>query len=255
MNRYGQNLTWGTINAPHLFTGKCTGYTYRDATTRQLYDDEAGDHVALALVMRKAALNFSAEVTDGSTDFLDLSAGAAVTATGISAGVVLASRAVETWRLNQRKSASVQATHYPDMVHTGTPATAGTTLDAFTPDQSALSTIVQPGGKVIYSTVGLGHAAGVVHGLTIEQQLTITEDDPSPDGKILGAATHGYLRTIRLELLLSPAATPPAVRSTLALTGAPTHAANYRIEAAEPIFGDKRGKMYAIDAVWIPPFG
>ncbi len=250
MNRYGQTITWSTITAPHLFTGKCTSYSLRDAVSRQLMDDEGGDNVALALHSAKAELNFSAEVTDGSTDFLDLSDGVAITVSGIASGVVLASRAVETWRLGQRKTASVQATWFPDMV-IGAGGAAGTGLDAFTPDQSAL-TIVYPGGVLIYGTHGLGHASGVLHGLTIEQQLTITEDEPSPVGTILGAASHGYLRTIQLDLLSTAAA--PAKKSVLALTGAPDHSADYRIESVETKFESKRGKMYAISAVWIPPF-
>ncbi len=253
MNRYGQSITWSALAAPHLFTGDCTAYSYEDATTRQPMEDEAGDHAALALHSRKAGLSFEAEIRDDSTDFLDLSAGAAITVSGIAAGVVLASRAVETWRLGQRKTAGVTATHFPDMV-LGSGAAAGTELDAFTPDQSALG-IVFPGAKLIYGTQGLGHAAGILHGLTLTQELTITEDDPSPIGTILGAAAHGYLRTIALELLISPtSAALPAVRSVLALTGAPAHAGGYRIEKVGQKWASKRGKMLDVTAVWIPPF-
>ncbi len=249
MNRYGQTITWSTIAAPHLFTGHCTAYSYADAATRQPMDDEAGDNVAIALHSRKADLNFSAEITSQSTDFLDLSTGAAIVVDGL-ANTVLVSRAVETWRLGQRKTASITATHYPDMVQAD-PDLAGVELDAVTPAAQAQA-FVFPGGVLIYGTAGLGHASGVVHALTIEQQLTITEDDPSPAGTILGAASHGYMRTIKLELLATGAI--PAVKSVLALTGAPAHAADYRIERAEQIFASKRGKMFSIDAVWIPPF-
>ncbi len=251
MNRYGQAITWSTITAPHLFTGKCTSYSLRDATTRQMFDDEGGDFVATALHSRKGDLNFSAEITNESTDFLDLSAGAAITVTGIASGVVLASRAVETWRLQQRKSASVQATWFPDMVEVA-PVAAGVDLDAFTPVQGGLGSILYPGGVVVLGTNGLTHLSGVVHGLIITQELTITEDEPSPVGTILGAATHGYMRTIQLDLLSTAAA--PANRTVLTITGAPGHGADYRIESVDTRFEDKRGKMYAINAVWIDPF-
>jgi len=251
MNRYGQSITWGAITAPHLFSGECTSFSFREGRTRQLIDDEAGDNMALVLHSRKAELSFEAKVTNESDDFLDLSGGAAITVTGISVGVVLCSRASERWALGQPKTASITATHYPDMVQ-ASPAAAGASLDAFVPDQAELG-IVTPGTKIIYGTFGLGHASGVVHGLTLEQALTITEDEPSPDGKLVGAATHGYLRTISLDLLATGA--KPATGSVLAITGAPDRAGGYRIESAEERYADKRGKMYAIAAVWIPPLG
>lgn len=251
MNRYGQTITWSTPTAPHLFTGICTRYSYRDARQRQLDDDEVGDFRALIQHSQKAEIDFEAKVTDESTDFLDLSAGGAIAVSGINAGVVLVRRAVERWVLQQPKTASVQGTHFPDIVQ-ASPVLAGTDLDAVTPDQSALG-IVTPGGVLIYGTSGLGHASGVLHELEIAQELQITEDDPSPAGKILGAASHGYMRTIRLRLLSTGAI--PATGSTLALTGAPAHAADYKIESADTVFESKRGKMYEIGALWIPPFG
>lgn len=252
MDRYGQGITWGTLTAPHLCTGHCTAYSYRDVTSRQMETDEGGDHVAVALHSRKAQLSFAAAVTSGSADFLDLSQGAALSVSGISSGVVLARRAVERWRLNQRKTVSIEATHYPDMVQ-ASPAAAGTDLDAFTPDQTVLdNTIVYPGGEIIWSTAGLTHASGVVHSLEIGQELQITEDDPSPVGTILGAASHGYMRTIRLELLSTGA--KPEVRSVLVIGGAPGHGSDYRIEESDDVFEDRRGKMYSVTAIWIPPF-
>src|SRR4051812_46106627 len=116
MNRYGQAITFSTTSAPYPFTGYLTSYSYREMKQRQLFDDESGEFVELAQTGKKAELSFEADVTDGSTDFLDLSAGAAVTVTGISAGVVLATRATERWQLGQRKTISLQATHYPDIV-------------------------------------------------------------------------------------------------------------------------------------------
>jgi hypothetical protein len=250
MNRYGQAITWSTIGAPHPFSGVINSYSYRDATTQQNFDDEGGDFEAMALHSQKAALNFDAEVRSTSTNFLDLSAGAALTVSGIGSGVILATRAVETWRLGQAKTFSLEATHYPDMVQVS-PVAAGTDLDAFTPDQAALG-IVAPGGVVIYSTFGLEHTSGVVHALSIEQILGIDEDDPSPDGKLLGAASNGYMRKISLSILAKAAA--PALKSTLAITNAPDHGADYRIEEVETRWVKKRGKMYDIRAVWIPPF-
>ena len=158
---------------------------------------------------------------------------------------------METWRLLQPKTAAIAATHYPEMVQ-ASPALAGTTLDANTPSQSALG-ILTPGSVLPYSTFGFSHTSGIVHALTITQELQITEDEPSPDGKLLGAASHGYLRTISLELLSTGAA--PPVGSVLTVTGAPTHGSGYKIEGVEQRFAELRGKMYAIQALWIPAMG
>jgi hypothetical protein len=252
--RYGQSITWSTTDAPHPFHGDCTSYSARDALTRQLIDDESGDHSALVLHSRKVEINFEAIVRSTSSDFLNLKDDkAALTISGISSGVVLCSRAVEKWALGQAKTASIAATHYPDMTEESA-VPADNTLSAFTPSPTDL-TIVNPGSTIIYSTFGLGHASGIVHGLTLTQQLTIAEDDPTPDGKIIGAATHGYLRTIQLELLLHADADLPAVGTVLAFTsGAPSHATNYRIENIDPKYAVKRGRMCSINAVWIPPF-
>jgi hypothetical protein len=253
MNRYGQTIVaWGTSAAPALFTGITTDYSYRDQKTRQLDEDMVGDNRALIQHSHKADISFSAKVTDGSTDFLDLSTGAAITIAGIDAGIVLARRTVERWELQQQKKCSVEATHYPDMVQED-PDAAGITATAFTPTpQTALASLIFPGGKLIYGTVGLGHAAGIVHMLQVTQELTITEDDPDPAGTILGATAHGYLRSIELNILAKAAI--PAVGSVLTLTGAPANTALYRIETAEEAFREKRGMMYTVGAVWIPPF-
>jgi len=251
MNRYGQSLTYGPLTAPQLFTGDIRSYSLRDAVTSQDLDDPSGDITAAAYHSRKAALSFESEITSGSTDFLDLSTGGAIAVSTLPDGaIVLATSVVEKWTLLQRKTGSVSGTWYPDIVQAD-PVMAGTALDAFTPDQSALG-IVLPAAKVIYSTYGMTHASGILHELTLTQTLQIAEDKPSPDGKILGAATHGYKRTINLLLLATGAL--PAVKSVLVLTGAPGHAADYRITAAEQKFERLQGKMYSIDAEWIPPF-
>src|SRR5581483_6524465 len=242
-NRYGQTITWGPLTAPALFTCERQRYSYRDAVTKQNITGAAGDNIAMALVMQKAALEFGGKITSDSTDFLDISAGAAIAVPGISTGQVIVSRAIETWRLNAPKTGSIQATHFPDMPNTNT-ASAGT-LSAFTPDQSALG-IIYPTGKIIFSTYGLTHASGIVHELTLEQVLQLTEDDPSPDGKILGCQGHGYERNIRLLILAT--STRPAVRSVLTIGGAPSHASDYRITESEFVFEEERGKMYSVSA-------
>lgn len=246
MNRHGQQITWGTLAAPKLFTGQTRDYSYRLAKTKQLERDMRGDNMAMILHSPKAEINFEATVTQESSDFLDLSAGAQVVISAITGGVVLARRAIETWRLGQPKRASVQATHYPDMTASAS-ATAGD-LNAFTPDQSSLA-IVRPGGKLIYSTAGLTHASGIVHGLTLEQILEITEDEPSPDGKILGATDHAYERNLTLELLATGA--KPAVDTVLTISGAPDHAQGYVITGVDEIFASERGKLYQVAAAWI----
>ena len=262
MNHYGQSITWGTVAAPHLFTGVCTGYSYREGRQRQLDDDEAGELRVLIQHSRKAEISFDAKVTDESDDFLDLSGGAAITITGVNPpGLVLVRRAVERWSLGQPKTASVQATFYPDITENTTPL--ADTLSAFTPDQSAFfgatplsQAIITPGNKLIYGTRGMTMpgtpAIGIIHELEISQELTIAEDEVSPAGTILGAATHGYLRTIRLRLLATGAI--PTSGSELTINSAPNHAADYRIESAEVSFASRRGKMFDISAVWIPPF-
>ena len=248
--RYGQLITWSALTAPAPFTGEVQSSSYRDAATKQLIPGGASDYIAMALHSRKAELTYEAKVNSGTTDFLDLSAGAAIVVTGISTGVLLVSQAVETWQLQQPKIASIKATHYPDVVQ-ASPALAGKTLNAFTPDQAAL-TMVYPGGKIIYGTLGIGHASGVVHGLTITQTLRLLDDPPSPAGKILGVGAASYERLISLDLLAKAAA--PAVESVLVMTGGPGHSSGYRITDVEEKFENERGKMFAVEASWIPAF-
>jgi len=251
MNRYGQAITWGAAGAPHLFTGDCLSYGLKDAVTKQEIEDENADLAAVVLHSRKAALSFEAQVNSGTTNFLDLSAGAAITVSTISGGTVLASRTVERWALGHPKTASVSGYWYPDMTSTS-PAQAGSAVSAFTPDQTGLS-IPIPSSKVIYGTYGLTHAAGIVQGLTLTQILKITEDEPNPDGTIQGATSSGYQRTISLEVLAT--GTKPAVRSTLVITGAPATAGNFVITSADEKWAKAKGKMYEVEAVWIPAMG
>ena len=248
-NRYGQTITWGPLTAPALFTGERQSYSYRDVVTKQNISGADGDHFAQVLHSHKAEIQFTVKVTSASTDFLDISGGAAIAVTGVTGGQVLVSRAVETWRLMQPKTASITATHYPDMTSTNT--TAAGRMTAFTPAQTGIG-IVFPSGLLTYSTYGLTHSAGIVHELTIEQILQLTDDEPSPDGKLLGCQGHGYERMIRLLLLATGDA--PAVKTVLTIGGAPGHASDYRITDVEQTLEDARGKMFSISASWIPPF-
>jgi hypothetical protein len=249
MFRYGQNITWSTPTAPHPFSGTCKSYSARDGLTRQLIDDEVGDYLAAILHSRKVEINFEAEVTAASTDFLDLSTGPLITITGITPGKILASQVTEKWTLGQPKTASLQATHFPDIT-LGTDGTA-TETSAFTPSQTGLG-IITPDAAIIYGTHGLAHAAGIVHGLTMDQRWNLTEDEPSPLGKIVGVSAHGYSRMIELEILATGA--QPVVGAELVFTAAPENTADYRIESSETKFAEKRGKMYAVRAFWISPF-
>jgi len=257
MNRYGQPITWGTTSAPHLSTGICTGYNYDKQAQEQLETDEGGENVALILHSQKADISFDARVTSGSTDFLNLgTAGAAIVIAGINDGdnsCILIRRAVERWALGQSKTISIQGTHYPAMIQ-ATPTLANAALSAFTPDQTALG-IVYPGGVMKYGTFGLSYTNAVVHMFEIIQSLEITEDDVDPTGAILGAATHGYKREANVDLLIKTGFTVPTVGNVLTVTGAPTHATNYKIKSVRQTFADKRGEMYAVGAVWIPPLG
>lgn len=250
MNDYGQTISaFGTAGAPALFTGVTRDFSYADQRVRQLLPNMLGEYRALVQHSQKAAINFSAEVTSASTDFLNLANTAAmITITGIDTGVILVSRAVETWRLLQPKVCSITATHYPDM-EAGAGGAAVSTLSVVTPTQTDLG-ILSPAAATIFSTFGFSHASGVVHGLELTQELTITEDPPSTDGKILSAHTYGYLKTISLDLLATDE--PPETGTTLTITGAPTHALHFHIETAEKMFKFLGAMMYRVTAVGIP---
>jgi hypothetical protein len=154
----------------------------------------------------------------------------------------------------KRKRCSVMATHYPE-APADTGALAGVAKNAFTPDQSSIDFLF-PGSTLIYSTVGFTHAAGLVHNVKLTQSVNITDDEPSPDGKLLGAFTSGYKRTLSLLLLGKPAeAAIPAVRSVLTFATAPANMANFLVTSAEPRLERKKGMMFSIEATWIPPLG
>jgi len=259
-NHYGQSITYGVLGAPALFAGDNMSFSYRDQVTEEDLEDGGNDISAMALHSRKGDISFEGEVTSASTNFLDLSSGARITMSGtpggiaLSGGFILAHEAVEEWNLLKRKRCSVRATHYPDAPADST-GLAGTTLDAFVPDQSSIDFLF-PGNTLIYSTVGFTHAQGLIHQVKLTQTLQITDDEPSPDGKILGAFASGYKRTLSLLLLAKPSsAVIPAPRSVLAITGAPDRMANFRVISAEPRLERKKGMMFSIEAAWIPSFG
>ena len=259
-NHYGQLITYGVLGAPALFTGDNMSFSYSDKVTEDDLEDGGSDIAAMALHSRKGEISFDGEVTSGSGNFLDLSGGAAIAVSGspggisLSSGFILAHEATEEWDLLKRKRCSVRATHYPD-APADTAGPAGSSLSAFTPDQSSID-FLYPGGTLIYSTVGFTHASGLVHQVKLTQTLTITDDEPSPDGKILGAFASGYKRTLSLLLLAKPtSAVIPAPRSELTLDGAPDHMQNFRVISAEPKFERKKGLMFSIEASWIPALG
>ncbi len=257
---YGQDIVYGVLGAPSVFTGDNMSFSYDDGVTEDDLEGGGSDFAAMALHSRKAELSFEGEVTDDSTDFLDLSSGARIVVAGtpggidLSEGFILAKEAVEEWSLLKRKRCSVQAVHYPE-APTSAVGAAGVELDAFIPDQSAIDFLF-PGNTLIYSTVGFTHAQGLIHNLKLTQQLQITDDEPAPDGTILGAFSSGYKRRISLTLLAKPSsAVIPAVRSVLTIGGAPTRMANYRVTKTGPRMQRKKGMMFTIEAAWIPPMG
>ena len=257
---YGQQITYGVLGAPALFTGDNMSFGYSDKVTEDDLEDGGSDIAAMALHSRKGEINFEGEVTSDTTDFLDLSVGARIVMTGtpggidLSGGLILAHEAVEEWDLLKRKRCSVRATHYPD-APADTTGAAGVALSAFVPDQSAID-FLYPGSTLIYSTVGFTHASGLIHQVKLTQTLQITDDEPSPDGKLLGAFASGYKRTLSLMLLAKPTdAVIPEPGTILAITGAPDRMKNFRVISAEPKLERKKGMMFSIEASWIPPFG
>jgi len=256
---YGQDITYGVLGAPALFTGDNMTFSYDDGVTKDNLEDGGSEYGAMALHSRKGDINFEGEVTSDSTDFLDLSGGAKIAVAGtpggidLSPGFILAHEAVEEWNLLRRKTASVRATHYPDAPAADNGAAGA--ISAFVPDQSSIDFLF-PGSTLIYSTVGFTHAAGLVHQVRLTQTLQITDDEPSPDGKILGAFTSGYEMMLSLLLLAKPSdAAIPATRSVLVLEGAPDRMAGFRVIKAGPRLTRKKGMMFQIDAAWIPAFG
>lgn len=250
-HQYG-TLTWGTIGAPELFSGEIVNYSFEKMRQETLEEDAAGENMALILDRPKGELSFEVKITDESIDYLNLATGAAIAVTGeaeITGGVVLVQRAVEKWRVGAAKTAAISATWYPDVVQSS-PASVGT-MSAFTPSQTGL-TIVTPAAKIVYGTFGMSHAAGIIQSLEIEQQWTLSDGEPTPDGKIVGVLASGYQRRIRLEMLATGAM--PTEGSTLAITGAPAHAGGYKIMRSRKVQAVRRAKLYSVEALWLPLF-
>jgi len=257
MLRYGQLVTFSTGSAPHLCTGTCLDFATDDQFTRQIEDGEDGAILASILHSRKVDFSFGVKFTDASTDFPDISAGAAITLAGLltaaqvngaaTGGTALISRAVETWRIGQAKTGSIAGTYFPNVVQ-ASPAAAGT-LTAATPDQAAL-TGVHPAAKITWGTLGLTHAAGVVHGLTLTQELQLLADEVSPDGTIKGVTAVNAMRTIELEILALTSGTAPTNGAVLAVTGAPAHAGGFRLDGVRCTREIRGKKMYAARAYW-----
>jgi hypothetical protein len=247
MRNYGTALTWGTVSAPHPFNGICKDYSYRSSYQKQFVDDDASDIAAMILHGEKGDISFNSEITSASTDFFDISAGAKIAISGL-AGVVLLRRLVEKWTIGQTKTGALEANHYPDMVDADGDEPGE--LSAVTPTQTGL--IVRPADKVVWSTAGLTHTAGIVHGLTLTQELKFDET-VNELGKIIAAIAFGYLRTIELDVLATGAA--PAKNTVLTVTGAPEHASGYVITDADIMLRQGDKKMYRVAATWFDGIG
>jgi len=262
MNHYGQLVTYSTGSAPKICSGVCLNFRAHDKFTKQIEDGEDMTILATMLHSRQVDFSFDVKFTDASTDFPDLgSAGAAIVIAAAggktaltaevqvfgaaSGGTSLISRAVETWRIGQPKVGSITGTYFPEVVQ-ASPALAGT-LTAFTPEQSL--TGLHPAGKLIWGTSGLT-GYGVVHGMTLTQELTLEPDEVSPAGTILGVRTGNYQRMIGLEILAITGTPPPQNGAVLTVTGAPSHGSGFRLENVEQTREIKGRKMYSANAFW-----
>lgn len=246
MNQYGQLITWSTPDAPHASAGVCDSWSDRNQNQRFTDEDESGDIRAVLYHGKKNDWSFSARVTDDSTDFLDLSSGAQLaTLTGFTGGCILARRATERWSLGASKTISVDGTFYPDFTDTGAAVGSAT---AFTPTQTFA--LLFPSANLIWSTGGITHASGIVHGLEITQEWEFSEMDELPDGTIPGVIAHAFKRNISLDILSLD--DPPATGTGLAFTDGPDNSAGFLIESVETKFAIKRGKMYAVQGFWTP---
>lgn len=250
-HQYG-TLTWGTVGAPALFSGEIINYNFEKMRQETLEEDAAGENMALILDRPKGELSFEVKITDASVDYLNLASGAAIAVSGeeeIDGGIVLVQRAMERWRVGAAKTAAISATWYPDVTQ-ASPASVGT-MSAFTPSQAGL-TIVTPAAKIVYGTFGMTHAAGIIQSLEIEQQWTLSDGEPTPDGKIVGVLASGYQRRIRLEMLAT--GDMPEEGATLTITGAPAHAGGYKIMRSRKVQAVRRAKLYSVEALWLPLF-
>jgi hypothetical protein len=96
------------------------------------------------------------------------------------------------------------------------------------------------------------NAAGLLQALTLTQEVEITDAPPNPDGTLSACYTHGYKRTVEVEILAT--STAPVKGAALTITGAPAFAAGHIINEVETLMETARGMLYRAKATWIPPF-
>lgn len=248
---FGRTTQFGTTDAPALFTGDLKLWVYTDELQARHDTDGDGEIVSSTLHGRKCTWRLEGEVTNASTDFLDLSSGPEVALSGaelLAGGRTFCTRAVETWRLGARKTIAASGVHYPDMGAGGS-GDAGT-LSAFTPAQGGLG-IVYPVGGIVEGVYGLTHAQGLVNELVLTQEGQLTESPETAEGDIVAAAWHGFMRTINLKLLAVDGL-PPETGGVLTITGAPAHAANFRITRAVKTLATLKDAAFDVDAFWHP---
>lgn len=251
-NQYGTpTVKWSTATSPKLFSGIAENYNYRHNAQKSDTDNDDGERAISVLHGLTGDISFEVTITDASTDLPDLLDGSKITvvdADNISGGTVLLTEIVERWQLGSDKMASARATHYP-LVVGGAGAAAGT-YSGVSPVQVAPPIII-PGGSVVWGTKGLTSALGIVQSLTVTQTV---QHKPEPDeaGQIVQVTTHGYFRRIALEVVAKGDAVCPAIGTTLAVTGAPAHAAGAFVTGAD----DRRRKgqkgTIAVEAEWFP---
>lgn len=250
MQIYGKPITWGTASFPKLFTGVTEDFSYKEAMRQSEEPDENSEIDAFIWDNLVADIDFSARITSGSTNFLDLSTGLkiAITNDAITGGFVLCSEAIEKWTLGAKKTASLKARHYPNTTDVVGGPSAGT-LSAYTPGTGSPGSgvIVRPAGKVLWSTSGLSVTYGTVAELSLAQRWTLKEEDDG-DGNIGTIIASKYMRTI--DLKVTATGDRPPVGTILSIDGAPAHAVGYQITRSELIGRIEDKKAYQLSAVW-----
>jgi hypothetical protein len=246
MNTYGESITWSMDAFTGPITGDAQNYSYRAAYSDYMSPGQDGAHAAMVLHGHKGEISFESLISPDTDNIPNLSLGARIAISAISAGLVLCRSVSESWRDRQSKSVSLSASHYP-AITAGTGAEPGA-IAGFTPaDQAGIS--IYPAGRVIWSTIGLGHTSGKIRAFTIDQSLEIAEET-DPLGAYCAVATHSYQRSITLEILST--GTRPALDTILTVTGAPAHASGYAITSSEEMLRLRQGKLYRVEAMWIP---
>lgn len=131
----------------------------------------------------------------------------------------------------------------------GGPGANAGALSGLTPTQSV--PVIRPSAKLIWGTSGLTHATGTVQRLRIEQSLQLAEELDGA-GKIVTVTAHRYMRKISLEILALSSASRPAKNTVLAVTGAPSHAANAVVTDSAIKWARGKGAMFSVEAMWFP---